>query len=88
MAISRFERKPPVRQATLPGHDAESRMEHLAFAKHLQELVAGGRFELTKGRERPAIQDAKTDPALPAARVRFPARLVCQGRTLRSRERK
>ena len=26
---------------------AESRMEHPAFAKHLQEMVAGVRFELT-----------------------------------------
>ena len=28
-------------------HNAESRMEHPAFAKHLQGLVAGVRFELT-----------------------------------------
>ena len=28
-------------------HNAESRMEHPAFAKHLQRLVAGVRFELT-----------------------------------------
>ena len=27
----------------LPGHEAESRMEHPAFAKHLRELVAGVR---------------------------------------------
>jgi hypothetical protein len=28
-------------------HNAESRMEHPAFAKHLQGMVAGVRFELT-----------------------------------------
>ena len=31
----------------LRSHNAESRMEHPAFAKHLQGLVAGVRFELT-----------------------------------------
>src|SRR5215469_18534796 len=42
-AIAEFAGKRP----SLPGDEAESRMEHPAFAKHLRELVAGVRFELT-----------------------------------------